>query len=135
MKKHTKQALAIAAALVVLVLTYSWFQRPKRTTQAFAGHLYHERYEEAALMLRAPSALKVESGGGLILVDSAGESTAVPATKLPFVVGESGVASDHSSDFEMMALGSSTSGVLDTPAVTLYLSVDGGKIRIESVDS
>ncbi len=84
-------------------------------------------------MLRAPSSLEVAPDGGLILVDHAGESTAVPATKLPFIVGGHDGVPDH--DFSMTALGSSTNGVLDTPAVTLYLSVDGGKVRIKGVDS
>lgn len=132
MKKYTKTALAIAAVLVGLGLTYSRFQRPMRTTQAFVGHLYHERYEEAALMLRAPSALEVASDGGLILVDNEGNLKTVLAAKLPFIAsaGSDG-GPDH--DFQMTALGSSTNGVLDTPAVVLYLSIDAGKVRIQSV--
>jgi hypothetical protein len=134
MIKHTRPALAIAAVLVGLALAVWWFQRPERTTQAFVGHLSNERYEEAALMLLEPSALELTSGGDLILTDAAGEVTAVPATKLPFLVagGDEG-GPDH--DFKMMALGSSTEGVLDTPAVTLFLSVDGGRVPIEGVDS
>ena len=134
MIKHTKPALAIAAVLVALALTAWWSQRPERTTQAFVGHLSHERYEQAARMLLEPSALEVSSGGDLILTDDAGEVTVVAATKLPFLVaGGNDGGPDH--DFEMTALGSSTDGVLDTPAVTLYLSVDGGMVRIEGVDS
>jgi len=125
MTQHTTPALAIAAVLVGLALTVWWLQRPGRTTRAFVGHLSHERYEEAALMLLEPSALAVAAGGDLILTDDAGEVTAVPATQLPFLVagGDDG-GPDH--DFKMMALGPSTNGVLDMPAVTLYLSVDGG---------
>lgn len=134
MIKYTKPAMAVAAVLVGLALATRWLERPLRTTQAFADHLYRERYEEAARMLRLPSALEVASDGGLIFVDKMGRSTAVPATKLPFVVGGHD-AREFPYDFKMTALGSSTNGVLDTPAVTLYLSVDGGEVRIEGVES
>jgi hypothetical protein len=133
MTKHTKPALAIAAVLVGITLTAWWVQRPQRTTEKFAGHLSHERYEEAALMLNAPSAIEVTPDGGLILIDHAGNSTAVPATKLPFRVG--GGEPDRPGDFSMTALGSSANGFLETPPVIIYLRIQGGKIRIESVDS
>ena len=85
-------------------------------------------------MLRAPSALFVVPDGGLTLVDAGGQSTSVPATQLPFVVGGQAVP-QVACDFVMTALGPDTDGVLDTPAVTIYLSVDGGGVLIEHVDS
>ena len=106
--QYMKPALVIAAVLVALALTYSWFQKSKRTTEEFAGHLNHERYEEAALMLSAPSALEVAPDGALTLVDNAGKSTTVSAAKLPSIVGGQDGALDH--DFKMTAPGSSTNG-------------------------
>ncbi|MGI9570678.1 MAG: hypothetical protein ACR2PH_13315 [Desulfobulbia bacterium] len=95
--------------------------------------LYHERYEEAARMLRAPSAIAVASDGALNVIDHAGKSTVVPVEQLPFKVnGDAG-------DIRMIALGPSTDGILHSPPVVLHLSYDGGvtrfggKIRIESV--
>jgi hypothetical protein len=35
----------------------------------------------------------------------------------------------------MTALGNNTNGILDSPAVTIDLSVEGAKIRIERVES
>ena len=126
----------ISFLLVLMIgvggLTYSWFDLSRRTTQGFAGDLYHQRYEEAAGMLLPPSALRVDSEGGLILVDEAGGSTTVPKAKLPFKVAGGKGGPEH--DFKMMALGSSTNGVLDSPPVTLYLGVVGGRVTIEAVD-
>jgi hypothetical protein len=67
------------------------------------------------------------------MIDHNGNSMTVPATKLPFKVG--GGKPESPSDFSMTALGNSTNGVLDTPAVIIYLSIDGGKVRIDKVDS
>jgi len=134
MIKYMKPALAVAALLLGIALVAWWLERPGRTTSEFAHHLYSESYEEAARMLRSPSALEVASDGGLILVDRAGASTAVPATKLPFnIVLDDAEEFPH--DFKMIALGSSTDGILDTPPVILYLSVDGGQVHLEGVDS
>lgn len=134
MSKPKTLLLTVTAVLAMVVLTTWWFQRPERTKEAFAGHLYHQRYEEAARLLRAPSSMAIGPDGGLVLVDEAGRRTVVPATKLPFVVGGH-EAPEHPGDFRMTALGPSTNGVLDTPAVTLHLSVDGGEVRLEAVDS
>ena len=90
--------------------------------------LYHQNYEEAARMLRAPSAITVASDGALNVVDHAGKSTVVPAAQLPFVVG-------GDADIGMMTLPSRSNG----SPVMLHLSYDGGmtrfggKIRIENV--
>ena len=133
MTKFKKPILTVAVVLVCIVLTVWWGQRPKRITQEFAGHLFHERYEEAAKMLRAPCAIRLATDGTLTVVDHTGTSTRVPAKRLPFKTG--GGTQDDASDFSMTALQGSTNGTLDTPAVIVYLSIDGGKVRIESVDS
>jgi hypothetical protein len=132
--KHKNALLAASAVVVGLALAAWWFQRPLRTTEAFAGHLNHERYEEAARMLRAPSSLVVAPDGGPTLVDEAGRSTSVPAAQLPFAAGGH-AAPEYAGDFRMTALGPSTNGVLHSPAVTLHLAVDGGAVRIVGVDS
>ena len=133
MTKFKKSLLALAVLLVGIALTVSWIERPKRIRKEFFDHLYHERYEEAALMLNAPCAIELAPDGSLTLVDHKGNSTAVPETKLPFKVG--GGEPKRTGVHSMTALGNSTNGILDSPAVIIYLSVEGGKIRIESVDS
>lgn len=132
--KYKNALLATSAVLVGLASTAWWLQRPQRTTEAFAGHLHHARYDEAARMLRAPSSLVVAPDGGLTVVDEAGRSTSVPATQLPFAVGGN-AAPEYAGGFRMTALGPSTNGVLHSPAVTLHLAIDGGAVRIVGVDS
>ena len=133
MKRILFTILAVALIIVSAVLLYAWSDLPRRTTQRFAGHLYHQRYDEAASMLRSPSALEVTPDGSLILVDRNENATPVPAAKLPFIVG--GREGGPENDFKMTALGRSTNGILDTPPVTLYLSVDGSLVRIEAVEN
>ena len=128
-----KVILTGVVLLVGITLAFWWSQRPQRITQEFAGHLSHERYEEAAKMLRAPCTMELADDGSLSLVDHTGALTTVPAKRLPFRVG--GGKDDKASDFSMTALQGSTKGILDTPAVIVYLSIDGGKVRIESVES
>ncbi|MAB71179.1 MAG: hypothetical protein CMJ54_01590 [Planctomycetaceae bacterium] len=127
---------AIPFLLTLLVgaggLTYFWFDLPRRTRQGFAGDLYHQRYQAAAGMLLPPSALRVDSEGGLVLVDEAGDSTTVPKAKLPFKIVAGNGGPEH--DFKMMALGPSTNGTLDSPPVTLYLAVVGERVTIEAVE-
>jgi len=127
--------LALATSLIIIaVLLATWFvHRPKKITQEFASHLSQDRYEQCAEMLQAPSSMEVSPTGDLVLVDHAGNSITVLKEKLPFKVG--GGRADDPSDFAMTALGESSNGILDTPAVILYLSIDGGKIRIDRVDS
>ena len=83
-------------------------------------------------MLIAPSAIEVDSSGGVLLVDHHRNATAVPEARLPFLAG--GGRLDGPANFSMTALQGSQNGRVEG-AVTVYLSVDGGKIRIERVDS
>ena len=128
MNKYIKLTLALVAILAVAQLVSSWISHPRRTRTGFMSDLYHQKYEEAARMLRAPSAITVASDGALNVVDHAGKSTVVPAAQLPFVVG-------GDADIGMMTLPSRNNG----SPVMLHLSYDGGvtrfggKIRIESV--
>lgn len=133
MTNHKKLALTIVAVFAGIALTVWWIDRPRRITQEFASHLFHERYEEAAAMVHAPSEIKMAPDGGLTLIDVTGNSTDAPAAKLPFKVG--GGRPGHLSNFTMTALGDSTNSVLDSPPVSIYLSIDGGKIRIDRADS
>jgi hypothetical protein len=128
----TISALALTAVLICSAVTNWWVYRPKRTIGAFVGHLSHERYEEAAQMLIAPSAIEVDSSGGVLLVDHDGNATAVPEARLPFLAG--GGRPDGPDDFSMTALQGSQNGRVEGP-VTIYLIVEGGKICIERVDS
>lgn len=133
MTSSTRSALAIAVVLLGLALTSACSRQSRRTTEEFVGHIYHQRYEQANHMLLPPSAIEVAPDGTLILMDQAGETTMVPASKLPFVVGGHD-SPEYPCDFVMTALGSSTNGILDSPAVTLYLSLDGSEVCIEGVD-
>jgi len=65
--------------------------------------------------------------------DHKGKSTAVPATKLSFKV--SGGKSKRPGVHSMTARENNTNEILDSPAVTIDLSVEGAKIRIERVES
>jgi hypothetical protein len=133
MSKLKKPILGVLCVFAIVYLA-SWFVfRSDRTTQKFADHVYRARYSEAAEMLTAPCSIKLETDGGLRLVDRAGKSTVVPPGHLPFKVG--GGRPDAPGDFSMTALGSTTNGLLDKPAITMYLSVEGGRICIERVDS
>lgn len=127
--------LALATSLIVIAaLLATWLvHRSEKITQEFAGHLSQERYEQSAQMLRTPSSMELSPAGDLVLIDYAGNSTTIPKDKLPFKVG--GGQTKNPSDFAMTALGKSSNGILDTPAVILYLSVDGGKVRIDKVES
>lgn len=122
-------AIAVVAGIVLTLRTDS----SKRAKEAFLGHLVHQRYAAAAAMLVAPSAVEPLPDGGLKVIAHDGTSKVVAAAQLPFVAGgEPAVAADQ---FHATALGPSTNGVLDTPAVVLRLSVDGDRIRIVSVGS
>lgn len=132
MTRYIHILLALVFVLVCVALMYSWSEQSRRTTSRFAGHLYHQRYEEAALMLRPPSSLEVDPDGTLILIDKNSNSTSIPKAKLPFMIG--GHEGDGEHDFMMIALGPSTDGILHTPAVTLHLGIVGGEISIEGVE-
>lgn len=82
-------------------------------------------------MLINPCAILLGPDGSLTLVDQQGNSTTVPATKLPFQLG--GGETKRPGLHSMTALGNRAAGTLDSAAVTMYLSVAGSKIRIESV--
>ena len=130
MKKRliTISAVALTAVFIIFAVTNWWVYRSDRVTLAFVGHLSHERYEQAAQMLIAPSAIKVASEGGLTVVDHAGNSVTVPEARLPFHSG--GGKPDGPGDFSMTALQGAKNGQVENP-VFIYLSLDGGKIRIE----
>ncbi len=133
MSKLKKPALAMSIIVIGIAVSVWWLERPKRIRQAFAAHLYHERYEDAAQMLISPCAIRVDADRNMTIVDHAGATTTVPAERLPFKIG--GGNPNYSSDFSMTALQGSRNGLLATPAVTIYLSVERGKIRIASVGS
>ncbi|MEZ6004037.1 MAG: hypothetical protein R3F33_07605 [Planctomycetota bacterium] len=132
MNKPKYSLLALVVLAAGLALAAWWYQRPTRTTQAFAGHLAHGRYAEAAAMVHPPSSLQVAPDGSLLLTDQEGRSTTVPKAKLPFLASDAAAASPQA-HFQMTALGPSTDGVLETPAVTLHLNVEGGGIQIVAV--
>ena len=131
--KNYKSLLLIATLLIVsIALLFSWSVQSKRTTEKFVGNLYFERYDQAAQMLLPPSSLEVDPEGGLLLTDRNGQKTNIPKLKLPFIVGGHDGGPEH--DFQMMALGPSTNGILETPPVSLYLTVMGGQVAIEAVE-
>ena len=133
MTKFRKPILAVVVVLGVLYLATWFVNRSERTTQKFADHVYRGRYGEATQMLTSSCSMKLRPDGGLTLVDRAGNTTVVPAGKLPFGVG--GGQPDAPGDFSMTALGSATNGILEAPAIIMYLSVEGGRICIHHVDS
>ena len=131
MKKY--MVLLFVAALLVLgfFLAFSWYDKPRRTTQRFIGNLYHERYEDAALMLHPPSTLEMHDDA-LVILDKDGRSTSVPGVQLPFMASDANGMTEH--DFAVTALGPSTNGILHHPAVTIYLRLVGNEVAIEMVE-
>lgn len=125
--------ILVLAVLVGGVAVMTWLDQPRRLRSAFAGDLYHQRYDEAARQLQPPSGLSVDGEGGLVLVDRSGRSVTVPAEKLPFKIAGGDGGPPHA--FKMMALGPDTDGILDSPPVTLHLRIDGWKIVIEAVET
>jgi hypothetical protein len=132
--KNLKGIITVFFVIGAMVISaFWWFERPQRITQEFVGHLFHERYSEANSMLEGGSSLRSLPEGGLLVSDQAGNSVTVPKEKLPFKV--SGGKARQTCDFSMTALGGSVGGVLSTPPVVLYLNVEGGKVRIERIES
>ena len=124
---------ATVSLLLLAMLVSWWLYRPRKITQEFASHLSHERYEESAGMLRAPSSIDKTPEGGLVIVDDSGNSITVPAAQLPFQVG--GGEAGEAGEFSMIALGESENGILKKPPVILYLRIEGGKVSIDRIDS
>lgn len=133
MSNLRKLILGVVCVFAVVYLATWFVHRSNRTTERFADHVFRAQYSDAAEMLTAPCSVRLEADGGLTLVDRTGKSTVVPPGQLPFKVG--GGQPNALGDFSMIALGCSTNGMLDAPAVIMYLSVEGGKIRIEHVGS
>jgi hypothetical protein len=133
MNRRTRLLLGAAVIVAVALFALERLERPKRVRSAFLGHLYHQRYAEAAAMLVAPSSVEHQPTGGLKVIAEDGTSKVVPASQLPFKAG--GARSLADDQFGATALGPSTAGVLDSPAVSLRLSPDGDRVRIVSVDS
>ena len=136
--RRMKHALEFVVAIVVIATAaFYWLERPDRIASEFASHVHAGEYETAAGMLSAPSAIEAKPDGTVVLTDRSGTSFSVPADKLPFAVA--GAAPGESERFPgatsmMLALGSSTNGILDSPPVALHLSHDGSGVHIEGVD-
>ena len=133
MTKILKIPFVVALVLVVVGGTIHWLAQPQRTTEQFVGNMYHERYEDAAGMIHAPSALNVETDGGLVIADQDGRSISVPKFQLPFIVG--GHDGDHEHDFVMTALGPSTDGILHVQPVTMYLRIVGDEVAVVAMEN
>ena len=131
MNLRLKLLLGATAIVAGIVLTLRQLDTPKRARETFLGHMYHQRYAEAAAMLVAPSMAVQLPDGGLQVIAQDGTSKLVPAANLPFMAG--GEQSLQADQFSATALGPSTRGVLDTPAVVLRLCLDGDRVRIVSV--
>ena len=121
-----------ALVFVAIGVTISWFEQPPRITEQFVGETYHERYEDAVPMLLVPSAVSVESDGGLVIVDRTGRSVSVTRVTVPFLAGGHDGAQKH--DSKMTAPGPGTDGILHGPAVTLSLSIVNDEVAIEAVE-
>jgi hypothetical protein len=121
--------LAVPIAVIVMFLDTRSAASAK---DSFQGHMYAQRYEQAAAILTPPSTVALETDGSLTLTDRAGNATSVPAAQLPFKVSER-PAQPKLPGHTMMAIGPSTGGISDFPMVTLYVSFDGGEAHIEGV--
>jgi len=133
MNLRPKILLRTIAIVAGVIFTIQQLESRKRARESFLGHLYHQRYSEAAAMLVEPCTVEQLPDGGLKVIAQDGTSKVVPAAKLPFKAG--GGHSLAADQFSATALGPSTNGVLDTPAVVLRLCLDSDRVRIVSVDS
>lgn len=132
-------ALKLLAALAVIAaVALYWIERPDRIASEFASHIHAGEFESAAGMLSAPSAIEVQPDGSVVFTDRNGTFVSVPADKLPFAVADAASGDSErvpGATIMMLALGSSPNGILDSPPVALHLSIDGGGVHIEGVDS
>ncbi len=126
-----RKLILVAVPIAAVVMLFG-SRSAARAQSTFQGHMFAQRYDQAAEMLVAPSALEVAPDGSLAITDRAGNSTAVPAAQLPFKVSER-PAEPRFPGRTMMAIGPSVAGVSDFPMVTLYVSFDGGEAHIEGV--
>ena len=127
MKK--KLILGVVIFVGVCVLIAERVQRPQRIRKQFIGHLYQQEYDLAAQMLSDPSATEAADDGRVTLIDHNENRINVPPEKLPFMA--SGGMQTQPGEFSMTALGPNNNGILETPALTLYLRLNGNKVRIE----
>jgi hypothetical protein len=126
-----RKLILLAVPIAVLAL-FMGSRSATRAQATFQGHMYAQRYGQAAALLTPPSAVALESDGTLTLTDRAGNATSVPAAQLPFKVSER-PASPRFPGRTMMAIGPSVAGISDFPMVTLYVAFDGGEAHIEGV--
>ena len=128
--------LLLLAVPIAAIALFIGSRSSSQVRGAFFGHMFAQRYDQAAAILPPPSAVALgsdlESDGTLTLTDRAGNATSVPAAQLPFKVSER-PAEPRFPGRTMMAIGPSTGGVSDFPMVTLYVSFDGGEAHIEGV--
>ena len=124
--------LLLLAVPIAAIALFIGSRSSSQVRSAFFGHMFAQRYDQAAAILTPPSAVALESDGTLTLTDRAGNATSVPAAQLPFKVSER-PAAPRFPGRTMMAIGPSTGGVSDFPMVTLYVSFDGGEAHIEGV--
>jgi hypothetical protein len=124
--------LLLLAVPIAAIALFIGSRSSSQVRSAFFGHMFAQRYDQAAAILTPPSAVALESDGTLTLTDRAGNATSVPAAQLPFKVSER-PAEPRFPGRTMMAIGPSTGGVSDFPMVTLYVSFDGGEAHIEGV--
>jgi hypothetical protein len=124
--------LALIATYICVVVGFQLIDTPDRLTQRFVGHLSRSRYQEAAAMLREPSAIRLNSEGNLEITDRVSKITTVPSQRLPFLSG--GGKLEKRCDFSMAAIQGDVNGLLNTPGIVAYFSIDRGKVRIDSVE-
>ena len=80
--------------------------------------------------MQTHSALRTLSRDGQVtLIDHSENRINVPPEKLPFMT--SGGMQTQPGEFSMTALGPNNNGILETPALPLYLRLNGNKVRIE----
>ncbi|MDF1800374.1 MAG: hypothetical protein P1V81_14445 [Planctomycetota bacterium] len=142
--------------LVVLLLVGGAYffqqitQRNRAPLQSFVSSLSSGDFAAVGDALGSTSSINTLPGGDLQVTDRRGRTVTVKASQLPFKAS-SGPAKPTSlpqplaeadralqqveqTTFDMVALGASVDGVLEHPAVTLHLSVDGGRIHIDSIE-
>lgn len=138
----------LLAAGVYFFQQYS--QRNRGPLESFVSSLSSGDYATVGDALASTSSINTVASGDLQVTDRQGRTVTVKASQLPFKassgsatptslplpLAEADRALDRANQttFQMTALGASVDGILEHPAVTLHLTIEGGRVHIDSIE-
>ncbi|QDU65874.1 hypothetical protein [Engelhardtia mirabilis] len=145
MNPRSKNLIGLAIALAIFALAAQWWMHwPRQSLQRFISLARDGSYAEASALLDGSGSIESADGGGLRILDTHGREVLLPPNQQRFVAGEAVEKRLPPRQFAdrlfgrdraaLTALGPSTDGVAEVPPVTIYLSVERGRLAIESVE-